>query len=386
MTPRPPAALRRCHNVEDVRRLAGRRLPRPIFDYLEGGADDERALRDNLEAFARRRLTPRYLVDVSRIDTRVTVLGQPLEWPVVVGPTGMSRLFHPGGELAVARAAADAGTMYCLSTMGSRSIEAVAESARGPKAFQIYAFRDRGLTKEFIERARAAKYGALILTVDVPVGGNRERDLRSGMTLPPKLGLMAWLEVLRCWPWALRYARAEPLRLANVAHRVSEASSGEVSTLAAYIANQFDPSVTWRDVEWIAKAWGGPFAIKGLLAPDDALRAADAGATAVIVSNHGGRQLERAIAPLDALPAIVAAIGDRLEVLMDGGVRRGVDVLTALSLGARACLLGRPCLYGLAAGGTAGVAHILSVLRTEFVRGMALLGASDIRAIPHGGG
>lgn len=368
-------AINRCHSIEDLRRLARRRLPDPMFHYIDGGADDEKTLGRNRSSFDEYQIEPRFLVDVANVDLRTSVLGSELEWPVFLCPTGVSRLFHGEGEFAAARGAADAGTLYSLSTLSSCDIESVARASAGPKAFQVYVLKDPGLNRDLVERARAAGYRALLLTVDVPTHGNRERDLRTGMTIPPKLSLMSWLDIARHPIWALEKLRQPEVELANIRGWLGQSSS---TTLMEYVAQQFNPSVTWDQAEAMIKAWDGPFAIKGLLAPDDARRAADIGATAVIVSNHGGRQLESGISSLDALPAIAEAVGDRVEVLLDGGIRRGTDVLKALALGAKACGIGRAYLYGLGSGGQAGVARALKLLRAEVERGLVLSGCRSL--------
>lgn len=377
MLNRKKQSLRRCHNISDLRELARGRLPAPMFHYLDGAAEDEMTLRRNTAAFEDFELLPRFLVDVSEIDTATSVLGQSIEWPVVLAPTGMSRLFHHLGELAVARAAARAGTMYSLSTVSTYSIEDVAAVCQGPKLFQIYVFKDRDLSKELIARCRAAEYSALCLTIDVPVAGNRERDLRTGMIIPPKLTWMSMLDVALHVRWSYRYLTSPPFVLANVADRVPHAGN-DVTTLIEYIGSQFDRTVTWDDAAWMIEQWGGPFAIKGVLSVHDAKRAVEAGATAVIVSNHGGRQLDGAPAPIDLIGEIVQAVGDRVEVICDGGVRRGTHVLKALAMGARACMVGRAYLYGLGAAGEEGVDKSLTILRSELERDMALLGCRSV--------
>jgi L-lactate dehydrogenase (cytochrome) len=372
--------LMRAHNIADLRTVARARLPKPMFDYIDGGADDEQTLRHNRDAFARWHLIPRYLIDVSRVDTRTRVLGHDIEWPVILAPTGMSRLFHHEGERAVCRAAAAAGTLYTLSSMGSVDIEEIGKTSAGAKCFQIYAFRDRDLTREFIERARTAGYGALCLTVDMPVAGNRERDHRSGMTIPPQITFTSLLGILSRPRWCWKFATTPRLQLANVAHRIA-AGNRNVTSLMTYINDQFDASVTWDTAALMVREWQGPFAIKGIVSAEDARRAVEIGATAIVVSNHGGRQLDGAPGALDVLPQIAAAVGGRAEIILDGGVRRGTDVLKALALGADACMIGRPYLYGLAAGGEAGVARALTLLRREIERAMALVGARTIDEI-----
>lgn len=371
--------LQRCHNIADLRRVARWRVPAPMFHYMDGAADDEVTLDRNSSDFDALELLPRNLVDVSQIDTATTVLGQPVSMPLILAPTGMSRLFHWEGELAVSRAAARAGTIYSLSTVGTHSIEEVAAACSGPKWFQIYVFKDRGLVTEFIERCRAAQYHALCLTIDLVMTGNRERDMRTGMTVPPALTLKSWLSFFLNPLWSLCHLSSPPFTLANVAHRVS--SGQDVQTLQNYIGSQFDRTVTWDDARAMVEQWNGPFAIKGVLTADDARRAVDIGANAIIVSNHGGRQLDHVPSPIDVLPEIVEAVDGRAEVIVDGGVRRGTDVLKALALGARACMTGRGYLFGLGAGGEAGVDRALAQYRKEIALDMALLGVRNVNEI-----
>lgn len=369
----------RCHNLADLRRAARWRVPAPMFHYMDGAADDEVTLARNQSAFDELELLPRNLIDITHIDPSTTVLGQSVSFPLLCAPTGMSRLFHWEGELAVARAAARAGTVYSLSTVGTHSIEEVAAACTGPKWFQIYVFKDRGLVTEFIARCRAAQYQALCLTIDLPLTGNRERDLRTGMTVPPALTLKSWLSFFLHPLWSLCHLSSPPFTLANVAHRVR--TGEDVQTLQAYIGSQFDRSVTWDDARVMVEQWNGPFAVKGILTADDARRAVDIGATAIIVSNHGGRQLDHVPAPIEVLPEIVDAVDGRAEVIVDGGIRRGTDILKALALGARACMTGRGYLFGLGAAGEAGVDRALSLLKAEFVRDMALLGVRNVKEI-----
>lgn len=370
-------SIDRCFNVMDFRRLAERQLPAPLFHYLDGGADDEWSLRNNVFAFNDYELLPEQLRDVSVIDTRTHLLGVEMSMPLILSPTGMSRLFHHEKEVAVARAAAEAGVMYSLSTLGTTSLEDVGAATAGPKMFQIYIFKDRGLTREFVERCKQARYDALCLTVDTPLAGNRERDLRTGMVMPPKLTASSLMSFLAHPVWSLHYLADPDFRLANVVHRV-DAIGGGAMGLMDYVNAQFDRSVTWDDVAWLAEAWGGPFAIKGLQAPTDARRALASGATAIMISNHGGRQLESTPAPVDCVRPIREAIGTDLELIVDGGVRRGVHVLKALALGADACSIGRPYLYGLAAAGGRGVSRVLALLHAEIERSMALLGCATV--------
>lgn len=372
--------LNRCHNIRDLRRWAKRRVPRPMFDYMDGAADDEVTLNRNQTDFNRYELLPRYLVNVSDIDPSTEIMGQPIDLPIILAPTGMSRLFNNDGELAVSAAAAAAGTVYSLSTVSTYSIEEVAEVCAGPKWFQLYVFRDRELITEFFERCRAAAYHGLVLTIDVPVAGNRERDLYSGMTIPPKLSLASYLDFFLHPLWSLKYVMSNPFQLSNVAHK-APVDDRDVQTLVGYLNSQFDPTVNWDDAAWMIEQWQGPFAVKGVASVEDAVRCADIGASAVILSNHGGRQLDYATSPVRLLAEVKQAVGDRLEVILDGGVRRGTDVIKALALGADACMIGRAYLFGLGVGGEAGVARALELLRAEVIRDMALLGCTRIEEI-----
>ena len=372
--------LKRAHNINDLRRYASWIVPGPMFHYMDGAAEDEVTLRRNVDDFSRYELVPNFLRDVGQIDTTTTVMGQPVSMPIVGAPTGMSALFHHGGEQAVARATERADTIYSLSTMGTATIEEIAEVCQGPKWFQIYVLRDRSLTQEFIERCKAASYQALMLTVDVPTGGNRERDLRTGLSIPPDLTLRSWLDFSLHPLWGLNYLTSREFNLRNVAHRVP-IDDQSLESVVSYINKQFDPTVTWDDAAWMIEQWQGPFAIKGILSADDARRAVDIGASGIIVSNHGGRQLDHSPSPIAVLEEIVAAVDGKAEVILDGGVRRGTDVVKALALGAQACMVGRAYLFGLGAAGEAGVDRTYTILRNELVRSMTLIGASDIASI-----
>jgi len=367
-------ALDRCYNIARLRERASRRLPAPMFHYIDGAAGDEWTMRRNTDAFDDYELVPRFLVDVSEIDLSTTVFGQKIDMPFFCAPTAMSRLFHHDGEQAVARAANRAGTMYSLSSISTTSIEEAAAATDGPKLFQVYVFKDRGLNREFIQRCKASGYDALALTVDVPVAGNRERDLVTGMTIPPRLTLASLFNFAMHPRWVWNYFTSPPIELANVRDRIK----GDVTTLVSFFNDELDRTVSWDDAEWMIKEWDGPFAIKGILSAEDARRAADVGATAVMVSNHGGRQLDSSPAPIEVLPEIVDAVGDRMEVILEGGVRRGVHVLKALSLGATACSAGRPYLFGLGAGGEAGVDRALEIFRSDIERDMRILGCRNV--------
>jgi L-lactate dehydrogenase (cytochrome) len=364
------ADLSRCFSIDDLRGAARRRLPGSVADYLDGGADDEVSLRRNRAVFERHGLVPRYLVDVEQVDPSTTVLGLPVSMPLLIGPAALHKVFHPAGELAVARAAAAAGTMQFLSGMASTALEDVAREGPEARCFQVYATRDRGVMRELLARVRAAGYPALCASVDVPCGGNRERDRRAGVAMPPQLSIAGWLKVAAHPGWALGFLRAGRIGMPNMF------GAGGRAVRNADV--RFDAGFTWTDLEWLLAEWGGPLVVKGLLSVDDARTAAAAGVAAIVLSNHGGRQLDSAVAPLDVLPEVVDAVGARVEVMIDGGVRRGTDVLKALALGARACLIGRPYLYGLAAAGEAGVAHALRIFRDEIARGLTLLGCRGV--------
>ena len=373
--------------VADVRRLASRQVPRMIFDYADGAADGEVTRRANVTAFERVFLAPRGLVDVATRDLATTVLGERLELPVVLGPTGMPGLLHPSAEIAAARAAFAAGTAFCISTPSSYSVAEVVQAVGRPVWFQLYAWRDRGLTAELIAMARAAGCRTLLLTIDTPVVGRRLRDVRGGMSLPPRVTPAnvrdAALHPLRWARWAARMRTGPGVQLGNLKGLDAAPADGAVG-VAAWLSSLFNPAQTWQDVEWLRTVWPGRIAIKGVLHPQDAAHARELGVDALIVSNHGGRQLDGAAPTLDVLPSIVEAVsGTDIEVLLDGGVRRGTDVLKALAFGARACLIGRPWVWGLAAGGERGVTRVLEILREELDRALALTGcprAADVDA------
>ncbi|PTU30855.1 alpha-hydroxy acid oxidase [Stenotrophobium rhamnosiphilum] len=373
-------SLDRCFNIADLRALAKRKLPAPMFHYIDGGADDEWTMRRNSAAFNDYELLPSALVDVSSVNLRTRVLGVDVEMPLLLSPTGMSRLFHHHKELGAARAAASAGLMYSLSTMATTNIEDVAKASDGPKMFQVYVFRDRGLTRELVQRCKESGYKALCLTVDTPVAGNRERDHRNGMVMPPKFSLASLMSFVASPEWSLNYLRDPNFDLANVAHRVDALKGGSLG-LMNYVNSQFDATVSWKDAEWLAGEWGGSFVIKGLSRPDDAKAAKRIGASALMISNHGGRQLDCSPAAIDCLAPIRDAVGDGLELIVDGGIRRGSDILKAVALGANACSIGRPYLYGLAAGGEKGVTRALTLLKAELLRDMALLGCNEMKQV-----
>lgn len=374
----PRDRLARVTSVAQFRERARRRIPKVMFDYIDGAAEDEVTAHRNRTVFDSVELVPRSLVDVANVHQATSVLGENIDLPVVLGPTGMTRLFHHHGEKGAAAAAARAGTAYGLSSLGSTTIEDVAAAAAGPKWFQIYVWRDRALVRELIERCREARFQALCLTVDVAAAGKRERDIRNGMTVPPRLSAKTVLDGLLHPAWTWHWLTGEPLEPANVARAAAEAV-GEGGSLLQFVDRQFDPSVTWDDAQWMMEQWGGSFVIKGILSPDDARRAVEVGADAIVVSNHGGRQLDHTPATLEVLPEIVNAVDGRAEVYLDSGVRRGTDVIKALALGARACLIGRPYLYALAADGEAGVSRLMEIFRDEIRRSLALLGCPSVQ-------
>ena len=372
--------LSRCNKIDDLRTLAKRRLPRSMFHYIDGGADDEVTLRRNTDAFDDYELQPRFLRPVNEIDTSVTVLGRNLDVPFLIAPTGMSRLFHHHKENAVARAAAQFGTFYTLSTLGTASLEEIAEEIGGPKMFQIYILKDRELTLEFVDRCKAANYDALCLTVDVPLAGNRERDKVTGMTMPPKFTLKSLLSFVTHPYWSFNYLLHPDFRLANVVHRVDALGKGAMG-LIEYVNSQFDRTVTWDAAALIVEQWGGPFVIKGILTAEDAVQAREIGATAIMISNHGGRQMDCVPAPIDSLRPIREAVGGEIELIVDGGIRRGTHILKAMALGADAVSIGKAYLYGLAAGGQKGVELALQILKDELDRDMALMGCRKINEL-----
>ncbi len=367
-----------CHNIDDLRRAAKRRLPYPIFDFIDGGAEDERTLRRNRDGFERYLLAPRVLRDVSEVDTATTVLGARIALPVIVAPTGMPALFHHSGEDALAPAAARYGTIFTTSNMASRTIEEVAALGDGPKWFQLYVWKDRAMIEDFVARSQIAGYDALCVTVDVPKTGNRERDLHNRLTFPLRPTLGGLIDILRKprWLWDLKTKRS-PLP-ANLTGHVTRTN---LSELSRFSESQMTQVLTWELAAWLREIWPGKLLIKGALRADDAKRAVETGFDGIIVSNHGGRQLDQAPAAIEVLAEIVAAVDGKAEVILDGGPRRGTDVLKALALGAKACMTGRPFLYGLAAGGRAGVERAFEIFATEIRRDMMLAGCPNIESI-----
>ncbi|UWP85519.1 alpha-hydroxy acid oxidase [Dactylosporangium fulvum] len=365
--------------IEDYRRIAKRRLPRFVFDYVDGAAGDELTMRDNIDAFQKIRLYPNQQVDVSRRSTATTVLGRQVEMPVLLAPTGLQRLVHRRADLEVAAAAGRAGVPFVVSASTAFTIEEIAANATGDLWIQIYPWRDRAAVEHVVKRALDAGYSTLVVTVDVPLLGRRERDVRNGMSIPPRITARNLYEGARHPRWVTHLLRGPEITFTNFSSFVPDSRG---MALMSWVNNELtNPGAQWDEVRWLRSLWPGPMVVKGILTRRDALLAVGEGADAVVVSNHGGRQLDGTPATVDVLPRIVDAVPDRVEVLLDGGVRRGTDVLKALALGARAVLIGRPYWWGLAAGGSNGVRAVLEVLRAELDMAMALSGRPTIESI-----
>ncbi len=372
--------LNKCHNFDDYRRLAKKKLPSPIYHYIDGGADDEITLKRNTESFNDCDLIPDVLNDVSNVDLSTTVLGQKIDFPLFLSATAMHRLYHHHGERATAKAAEAMGTMFGISTMATVSIEEIAKLTNGPKLFQLYIHKDKGLTDNLIERCKQTGFNSMCLTVDTVVAGNRERDRRTGFTTSPKLTLASLISFALHPHWTINNLIHEKFKLANLDHMTEKGSSIDKSVID-YIDEQFDPSMNWKDAEYCVKKWGGPFALKGVMSVEDAKKAIDIGCSAIMISNHGGRQLDGSRAPFDQLAEIVDAVGDKIEVILDGGVRRGTHVLKALALGAKACSFGKGYLFALGAARQKGVESILQKMKEEINRGMILMGCRSVKEL-----
>jgi L-lactate dehydrogenase (cytochrome) len=370
----------RAANIDDLRLIAKRRLPGGIFDYIDGGAEDETSLLNNREAYQRYEFVPRILRDVSDIDTSTTFLGRTLTSPIIFSPTGFTRIAHSDGELAVARVAAQHQLPYCLSTLSTRSIEEVASVSNGPKWFQVYVWRDRALVHDMLQRAEAHGYEAIMLTVDTAVLGRRERDVRRGFTLPPKLGPGTIIDGMTHPAWTWDFVRHDPITFANISGAAGN-SVGTAVTLSDFISEQFDPALSWDDIAWFRERWKGHIILKGVQSVDDAVLAQQYGVDAVALSNHGGRQLDGAPAPIDLIAHVAHATNGSLPIICDGGVRRGGDILKAIALGASVCTMGRSYLYGLGAAGEAGVEKAYGMLESELRRSMALTGTRTISEV-----
>ena len=368
------------YNIDDLRLLAKKRVPRAVFDYADGAAEDELTKDNNRNAFKKWKFIPDVLVDVAEVDTQTKVLGTEMPYPFALGPTAISYLFHHSGEPAVARAASERNFPSKLSSIASTNIEDYADASDCSVWYQMYVWKNREISNDFIKRCKEKNYKAIMLTVDVPVGGKRERDLRSGMTIPPRLTLSSIIDAAFHPSWWWNFIFGPKIKFANVKERFM-GKNKNFSNMMTYMNQQFDPSVTWDEAKEIASMWGGPFAIKGLMNADDAEKAIEIGASAIVISNHGGRQLDSAVAPIDVLPEIAERVNGRAEILIDGGIRRGTDIVKAIALGADACLIGRPWVYGLAAKGEKGVGIVIDVLSSEVTRTLQLLGCKSIKDV-----
>jgi L-lactate dehydrogenase (cytochrome) len=371
--------LQDCHNFHDFRRLARRRVPGPIFDYIDGGADDEVTLRRNTASFELCDLVPSVLRGVASVDMSVTVMGQKLAMPVYCSPTALQRLFHHDGERAVAAAAAKYGTMFGVSSLGTVSLEELRKAHGTPQVYQFYYHRDRGLNRAMMQRAKQAGIDVMMLTVDSITGGNRERDLRTGFSIPFKLTPAGMFEFAMKPMWGINYLTHERFKLPQLDEHVD--MSGGALSIGRYFTEMLDPSMSWDDVAEMVRLWNGQFCLKGIMSVADARRAVEIGCTGIVLSNHGGRQLDGSRAAFDQLAEVVDAVGDRIDVIMDGGIQRGTHVLKALSLGAKAVGLGRFYLYPLAAAGREGVERALALLRAEIERGMKLMGCTSVHQL-----
>ena len=370
-----------CYTINDLRELAYRRLPKAVFHSMEGAGFSELTAERSISAFDDIKLVHKGMIDVSRIDTSINLLGQELQFPLYCGPTGMTRLYHKDGELAVARACAATGAFYGVSMVSAFTHEQIAAETAGPKILQIYVFRDRDLTMSLVENAKKTGYQALCVTIDATLPGRRYRDHRTGLIVPPKLTLGSLFDFAKHPGWVYNHFSSEKMTMASLAAHIGEEAAADPASSMQFMGSQLDPSVTWEDAQPFVEAWGGPFAIKGVMHPDDARRAIDIGASAIIVSTHGGRQFDGGATPIETLPGIVEAVDGRAEVILDGGIRSGVHVLKALALGADAVSFGRPYIYGLSCGGEKGVAKALDILTGEFRSSMALMGAQNISQI-----
>jgi L-lactate dehydrogenase (cytochrome) len=371
--------LKKIASVEDYRRYAKRRLPFGVFDYIDGGAEDERTLANNVSAFSRIGFHPRVMRDVSALDTSTEIFGRPASMPLILSPTGFTRIALSQGELAVARAAERAGIPWSLSTMGTRSIEDVAAVSDGDKWFQIYTWRDRGLVEELVGRAKASGYTTVWLTVDTAVLGRRERDVRRGMTLPPKIGPATIVDGAIHPSWTLDFLRNEPITFANIAGHDEDGSTA--ISLADHVKRQFDQALSWDDIEWLRSFWDGPIVLKGIQTVADAKQAVALGVDGIGLSNHGGRQLDDAPAPIELVEPVRQELGDTGTIICDGGVRRGSDIVKAIALGADAVAMGRPYFYALGAAGERGVDHLLDFMREGMERTMSLTGVRTVDEI-----
>ena len=373
-------SLKDCYNFEDFRKLAKKKLPSPIFHYIDGGADDETTLKRNTEAFNDCDLIPNILASVGKPDLSTTIFGRKIDMPIFLSPCAMQRLYHHDGDKASAKAANKFGTFYSMSTMANNTIEEISNLSSGPKLFQLYVHKDQSITNDLIDRCKRSGFDGMCLTVDTLVAGNRERDHRTGFTTPPKLTLKSLLSFAVHPTWVFNYLIHEKFKLANVATKTDKGTNIAKSVID-YINEQYDPAMNWKDAEYCVKKWNGPFALKGVMSVEDAKRAIDIGCSAIMISNHGGRQLDGSRSPFDQIKAISDAVGDKLEIILDGGIRRGSHILKAIAAGAKACSFGKMFLFSLAAGGQQGVEHLLKIIHDEINRNMVLMGCKNLKEL-----
>jgi L-lactate dehydrogenase (cytochrome) len=372
--------LKDCHNFEDFRKLAKKKLPSPIFHYIDGGADDEATLRRNTESFNDCDLIPNILAGVGVPDLSTTIFGKKIDIPIFLSPAAMQRLYNHEGDKASARAAEKFGTFYSMSSMGNNTIEEISNISKGPKLFQLYVHKDQSITDDLIDRSRNSGFDAMCLTVDTLVAGNREKDHRTGFSTPPKLTLQSLMSFAMRPEWVFNYLTHKKFELANVSKKTDKGTNISKSVIQ-YINEQYDPAMNWKDAEYCVKKWNGPFALKGVMSVEDAKKAVDIGCTAIMISNHGGRQLDGSRSPFDQVKAISDAVGDKLEIILDGGVRRGTHVLKALAAGAKACSFGKMFLFSLSAGGQKGVEKLLQNMKNEIYRNMVLMGCKSLKEL-----
>ncbi len=373
-------SLKKCYNFEDFRILAKKKLPSPIFHYIDGGSDDENTLKRNTESFNDCDLVPNILASVGKPDLSTNIFGRKIDMPIFLSPCAMQRLYHHDGDKASAKAASKFGTFYSMSTMANNTIEEISNLSSGPKLFQLYVHKDKSITDDLIDRCRRSNFDGMCLTVDTLVAGNRERDHRTGFTTPPRLTLKSLLSFAMHPTWVFNYLTHEKFKLANVAKKTDKGTNIAKSVID-YINEQYDPAMNWKDAEYCVKKWNGPFALKGVMSVEDAKKAIDIGCTAIMISNHGGRQLDGSRSPFDQIKAISDAVGDKIEIILDGGVRRGTHVLKALAAGAKACSFGKMFLFSLAAGGQRGVEHLLRTMHDEINRNMVLMGCKNLKEL-----
>ena len=369
--------LKNCHNINSFKHLAKKKIPSPIFNYIDGAADDEVTYRRNTKSFDDVDLVPNVLRGVEDVDLTTTVFGKKINMPIYCAPTAVQRLFHFEGEKAVAKAASKFGTMFGVSSLSTVSVEEIEKISDTPKMFQFYFHKDRALNQDLLERAKNSHFDVLALTVDTITGGNRERDLRTGFTIPPKLTIESMIEFAIKPSWFFNHITSSPFELPHLQNYVKEGTN-TVTSIGEYFSTMLDQNMSWKDAEELNSKWGGQFALKGVMSVEDAKKAVDIGCSAIIVSNHGGRQLDGSRAPFDQLKEIVDSVGDKIDVICEGGIKRGTHVLKALSLGAKACSGGRMYLYALAAAGQKGVEKALSIMKNEIERDMKLMGCKKI--------